>query len=176
MYAQASQLQTMPVVSLQTGSSVAWINEPIIESSKLEIMAFLCEAVERKTNVILMIRDIRQLSPDGIIVDSEDELADPEDIVRLKSMLNKSFNPLGKHVVSDAGRKLGIVDDYTVNLDTNRVQKLHVRQPLLRSWLGQGLLIDRTQIIDISPRQITVRDAAVKMSLMPAGPITENPS
>jgi sporulation protein YlmC with PRC-barrel domain len=176
MYAQATQLQTMPIISLQTGATVAWVLEPIIDTAKLEILAFRCDATEQKRPLILMARDIRQISPEGVLVDNEEELTNPEDIVRLKVILKSSYNPIGKHVVSDTGRKLGNVDDYTINLETARVQKLHVRQPMFRSWLTPGLLIDRTQIIDITPRQITVRDAAVKAPLMPTGPVPESPA
>lgn len=167
MYAQAAQLQTVPIISLQSGTTLGWIIDPIIETSKLEILAFHCDITESRDALILMARDIRQLTPEGALIDNEYELTNPQDIVRLRAILEHSYNPIGKHVISDAGRRLGNVDDYTINLETNRVQKLHVRQPYLRSWLTPGLLIDRTQIIDITPKQITVRDAAIKAPLMP---------
>jgi uncharacterized protein YrrD len=169
-------MEALPIISLQTGEAVAEACQPIIELSSLEILAFRCESSQRRRPVVLMARDVRQLASDCIIIDNEDELADPEDIVRLQAMLATSYTPLEKPVVSDTGRKLGNVDDYTINLETNRIQKLHVRQPMLRSWLGATLIIDRTQIIEITLKKITVRDSTVKANLMRSEPIPETPS
>jgi sporulation protein YlmC with PRC-barrel domain len=175
MYLSFSQMRSLPVISLQTGEAVAWVRQPLLDIGTLEIMALRCEGPARHS-LILMQRDIRQFAGDCVIVDDEDQLTDPDDIVRLKAILENSYNPLDKHVVSDTGRKLGNVEDYTVNLETKRVQKLHVRQGIFRAWLGANLVIDRTQIIDISPRQIVVRDATVTVPVMQPESMPDTPA
>src|SRR6266851_5501034 len=114
MYAQASQMQSLPVISLQTGEAVAFTRQPVLDMATLETRAFKCEGPRRKQPLILLSRDIRQLAADCVIIDTEEELAEPGDIVRLKSMMEKSYNPLDKLVISDTGRRLGHVEDYTV--------------------------------------------------------------
>jgi sporulation protein YlmC with PRC-barrel domain len=169
-------MKSLPIISLQTGEAVGWTKQAVFDIAALEIQAFECQSAAGNRSVVLMTRDIRQLASDCVIIDSEDELADPKDIVRLRAILKANFNPLGKSVVSDSGRKLGSVEDFTINLETTRVQKLHVRQSLIQAWLGGSLIIDRTQIIDITPRQITVREATLKSPLIPEGPVPEVPS
>lgn len=176
MYALASQLGGLPIISLQTGETVAWLLQPIIDIGALEIRALRCDAPGFKHPQILMTADIRQFAADCLIVDSEDELSDPDDLVRLRDIVKSSYDPLRKQVVSDTGRKLGVVVDFSVNLESNRVQKLHIRQSLLQSWLGTTLIIDRTQIIDVTQKQITVRDSTAKSSALPTDPLPESPS
>jgi sporulation protein YlmC with PRC-barrel domain len=177
MYGQASQMQSLPVISLQTGEVVAVTRLPVIDIGTLEIQAYRCESVRNKQGLILMARDIRQMAADCLIVDTEEELMEPTDIIRLQAMLQANYNPLDKAVVSDTGRKLGHVEDYSINLETNRIQKLHVRQSILRSWLGNSsLVVDRSQIIDVTPRLITVRDATVQAPVMQPEPVPETPS
>jgi len=176
MYELASQMESLPVISLQTGEVVGLAREPVFDIADLEIIAYRCESARGKQALILLARDIRQLASDCIIIDSEDELTEPGDLVRLGPQLEAGYSPLGKSVVSDTGRKLGHVEDYSLNLETGRVQKLHVRQSLLRAWLGSSLIIDRTQILDITPRLITVRDATIKAPVLAAEPIPDTPS
>ena len=166
----------LPIISLQTSEAVALARLPVIDIATLEIQAFRAQSTHSKQQLVLMTRDIRQMATDCIIVDSEDELADPADIVRLQKLLHDGYSPLGKTVVSDAGRKLGTVEDYSINLENHHVQKLHVRGGVLRSWLGHSHIIDRNQIIDITPQKITVREATVKAPIMQAEPIPETPS
>ncbi len=173
MYSLASKLASLPIVSLQTGEAVASVIRAVIDSSNLEVIAYLCEVPKQAELLTLITQDIRQITPDCFIIDSEDELAETGDIVRIRHLLEQNYTPLGKLVVTDLNRHLGRIDDYTINLDSHRIQKLYVRPSLLRFWLGATVIVDRTQIIDVTPRQIVVRDTAVTASLMPTEPTPE---
>lgn len=167
MYLLASQLKELPIISLQSGEPVAWTRQPILDAATLEMVAFHCHTVQATSPLILMTRDIRQLASDCIIVDSEDDLTDPTDLVRFQPLMEANYTPLDKPVSTESGRKLGRVEDYTVNLDTSRLQKLHVRQSLFHAWIGANLIIDRSQIIDVSPQHIIVREATEKLTSLP---------
>jgi sporulation protein YlmC with PRC-barrel domain len=173
MYARASKLENLPVISLQSGEAVAWIKQPVINIDTFEILAFACDSVNHNRPVILLTSDIRQLAADCVIVDSDDELADPDDIIRLTAIIKADYTPLDKPVISDMGRKLGSVEDYTINLDTSRIQQLYVRQSLFRAWLGSSLTVDRNQIIDVTPQRIIIRDVTVKAPAIQPEPIPE---
>ncbi|HSX03082.1 MAG TPA: hypothetical protein VLI05_07305 [Candidatus Saccharimonadia bacterium] len=115
-----------------------------------------------------MSQDIRQMALDCAIVDAEDELTELGDVIRLNRFLNDDFSPRGATVITDLGRHLGRVEDYTINLDTSRVQKLYVRRLASLLWFSSNLTIDRAQILDITAKQIVVRDTTAKAaSLMP---------
>ncbi len=167
MYVLASQLKNLPIMSLQTGQPIATIDAPVVNPANLEIMALRCGVgrLRRKESVILM-RDIRQFASDCVIIDSFDDIEDVDEIVRLRDISEQAFDPIDKSVVNESGHRLGKVEDYTINLKTYMVQKLYVHQSLMKSILYNSLVIDRVQIIDVGPRQFTVRDATVKEPLL----------
>lgn len=166
------QLANLPVISLQTGQPVAYLADPIINPVNLELMAFkLMARRNQMPTSVLLVRDIRQLSPDGALIDSEDELEDSNDIIRLKEVINGRFRLLGTMVLTESGTKLGRVENYTINADNSLVQKLHVKQSLLRHLMTSNLIIDRQQIVDVSPMAIVVRDADIKEPAMNAQPV-----
>ena len=170
----ATQIRTLPVMSLQTGETVAQVRGPLLDSKNLELVALLCE-VERAQRV-LMVRDIRELAMDCVIVDNEEELAEPEDVIRVQTLLAEKFMLIGLPVVTEMNRRLGTVEDYTINLQTFRLQKLYVRQSLLRSFLGSSLIIDRQQIIDVTTRHVVVHEPAVTESVLSPKPAPNIPS
>lgn len=176
MYILASALQDLPVISLQTGENIAIAREPVVDPQTLSIMAMVCELTKRGAKKILMMRDARQVAQDCLIVNSEDELTEPEDVVRLQPLLTNRFNPISRGVVTDLGRKLGVIEDYTINLDTMELQKLYIRQSIFRSWLGGSLIIDRSQIVDVTGRQIVVRDTTVVAPILPAEQAPDSPA
>ena len=173
MYALDSSLNGQPIISLQTGQLVARAGQPILDIATLEIVAYTCQVPGRRDPLLVMAGDIRQYASDCIIIDDEDQLTEPADIVRLVSSPKDPYSPLRKLVVADTGRKLGRVEDYSINLETNRVQKLYIKPDLWHSWVSSRLVVDRTQIIDITPDKITVRDATVKDTLLSPDSVPE---
>jgi sporulation protein YlmC with PRC-barrel domain len=138
----------------------------LLDISSLEVLAYTCIMPHHSEQMVLMAHDIRQYATDCFIVDDEEELTEPGDIVRLDDKLRIQYSPIGKCVFADTGRKVGNVEDYSINLETSRVQRLFIRQPLLRAWFSSLLIIDRTQIIDITPDRITVLDSTVSQPIM----------
>ena len=173
MYALANSLKDLPIVSLQTGETVAQLAAPLIDSDRLEILAYRCYNLQHDLTLILMSPVSRDLAPDCFIIDSEEELTGTDEVVRLQPILTANFTPLEKPVVTDMGRRLGTVENYTINMDTSRLQKLYVKQSILKSWRGASLIIDREQILDVTPKQFVVREASAEAPLMATGPIRE---
>lgn len=167
MYVLASQLRNLPIVGLQTGQEVGTVMRPLVRADSLDIPALYCKihgGRPEKRYVILM-RDIRQHANDCVIVDSHEDIEEAGEIVRLQQAINNDYDPINKLVVNEDGTRLGRVEDYTLNIGSHRIQKLYVHQPFWRSILFHNLVIDRSQIIDINTKQITVRDASIKQLL-----------
>jgi sporulation protein YlmC with PRC-barrel domain len=134
----------------------------VMEIKTLEVIAFICEPHPRLgKRPVLLLRDVRQVAIDCILVNTADDLVEAGDIVRLAPLLERDFDPRRLRVVTDLKRKVGMVEDYTINLQTYHLQKLYVRRSLLHSWMGASLIIDRSQILEVSEREFTVRDATV---------------
>jgi len=157
MLVLANNLQSLPVVSLQDGRLLASVCGLLVEKSSLGVIAFRCK--EKKENdLILMGRDVRFVARDCILVNNRESLSDPKDIVRLPAMERMGYNPIGKQIVTVGGQKLGKVDNFTVDLNAGRIQKLYANPHILRSWLGSSIIVDRSQITELNDREIVVND------------------
>lgn len=169
----AHQLVGLPVLGIHIGSQIAITTGFIIDPADLTIRAFLCEGEGRHT-LLLLPQDIRQSGPQGLIVDSEESLAEPNDIVRLQPLLQEPFKVIGLPVVTQMGRTVGKVDSYTINPELYHAQKLYVRQPIWTSLLGGEVIIDRSQIVDVSPTQITVKDTDIPTKQAAVNPLAKS--
>lgn len=138
---------------------VATTTQAIINPNNLKVEGFYCQdSKERKKQLILLYQDIRDLIPQGMVIDDHDALTTAGELVRLQNILQLNFALIGKQVVTVSGSKVGKVADYAAETTTMFVQKLYVTQSLLKSLAGGNLGIDRTQIIEITNRKIVVQD------------------
>jgi len=157
---QLSQsLVDRPILSLRTNTVVATSTTPIINPNNLKIEGFFCiDRFDKKKQLVLLYQNIRDLMPQGFVVDDHEVLADPEELVRLKRVIELGFELIGKPVVTISKEKIGKVSDYAAEVETMYIQKLYVGQRLLKSITGGSLSIDRSQINEITSRHIIIND------------------
>lgn len=135
----------------------------ILNPSDLSFVGFY---LENDTQNILLSRDIREVNKNQVIIDSSDVLVAPEDLHRLKEVLEAKFQLLGAKVCTKSGKKLGAVNEYIVDDVSWMIQKIHVRQSLLRSFMNSTLIVDRRQVIDVADGTLIVEDALIPSAKM----------
>jgi len=157
----ASTLKNAPVMGIQSGSEIARTRNAVVDAAKLVVVAYDIESpLTAGSPLLLRTADIRELSDIGIIVDSEEEFIQPEDVIKLNEIYEKKFQLLGIAVLDEKRHKLGKVIDYTLETGGFVIQQLTVRRPLLKSLNDTELLIHRSQIIEINNDAIIVHSEA----------------
>lgn len=163
-------LLNRPVMSLRTGTQIATATTPIINPNNLKVEGFYCIDRFDNTELVMLYQDIRDIIPQGFVVDDHDVLTHPHELVRLKDTLELRFDLLNKQVRTVSRQKVGKVSDYAVETTTMYVQKIYASQSILKSFTGGSLSIDRTQIQEITNKYIIISDLLKNAPV--AAPIT----
>jgi uncharacterized protein YrrD len=154
----SESLLNRPVMSLRTGQPVATTSQPIINPNNLKIEGFYCEDKFDKEPLILLYQDIRDIIPQGFVIDDHDVLSTPEELVRLKEILDINFQLIGKQVVTTSKANVGKVTDFATELETMYIQKLYVSRSVLKNLTSGNLGIDRNQINEITDKKIIINE------------------
>jgi uncharacterized protein YrrD len=157
----SGMLLNRPVMSLRSGSKVGTTTAAIFNPNNLKLEGFFCQNTHKKQRILLY-QDIRDVLPQGIVVNDADGLTDPDELVRMKDLIKLHFDLMGKHVVTVSKEKVGKVSDYATETETMFVQKIYVSQSLFKSFTGGNLGIDRSQIVEITNDKIIVQDLEAK--------------
>lgn len=147
-----------PVLSLQTGAPVGATLGAIINPNNLKIEGFYCQDRFEKKQMILLSQDIRDILPQGLVVDDHHALTDPAEIVRLKGLIDVAFELIGKPVYTTGRTRIGKVADFATDDTSLYVQKLYVARSILKSLNTGQLSVDRTNIIEITNKKIVIQD------------------
>ncbi len=157
----SAKIINLPVLGLRTGGKIAQTIGPVINPHNLKILGWWCNSALSKEPVVLLVEDVREISARGLVVDDSDALSVPEDLTRQKEVLNIKFDLIGKPVKTK-DRKLGKVSDYSFN-DDMFIQKIYVTRPLVNVFSSDStLIIDRTQIQEVTDHYILVSEADIK--------------
>jgi uncharacterized protein YrrD len=149
------------VLSLHVGGTVAQIKKPIIDPEDLKVIGYQLEGpiIKNDPDVgdILDTNDVREVSLDGFIVDSTDRFTTREDVIRFDKVMGLNFNLVGLKVVTQDGKKLGKIKDYTMDSTTFMIYQLIVDRPFMSSLIDSELTINRSQIIEIDDYKVTIK-------------------
>ena len=154
----SGRLYNWPVLSLRSGGPVAIAVAPIINPKYLKIEGFYCEDSIDHQQLFLLSQDIREFSNQGFIIDDHDKLAEEDDLVRLRDVLDTQFELLGKAVQTVSKDRIGKVREYAVETTSMYIQKLYVAQPVWKNLTGGTLSIDRSQIVEVTSKRIIIND------------------
>ena len=154
----SNSLQNIPVMSLRTSNQVATAVAPIINPKNLKIEGFWCQDLYENKQLVLLTLDIRDTLPQGFAINDHENLAEPDELIRLSEVLEMNFQPIGKPVYTLSKEKVGKVVDYALESTTFYIQKLYVGRPFFKSLTSGQLSVDRTQIIEITPQKIIIQE------------------
>jgi uncharacterized protein YrrD len=154
----SSSLLNQPVLSLQTGSPVGTTLSAIVNPNNLKIEGLYCQDRFEKKQSILLSQDIRDILPQGIVVNDHHSLTNPDELVRLKDTLDLGFELIGKPVHTTSKQRVGKVNDFAADKETLYIQKLYVSRSILKSLSTGQLSIDRSNIVEITSKKIVIQD------------------
>lgn len=167
-------LTNLPVMSLRTGGQVGTATSMIINPNNLKIEGWHVQDRFNSQDLVLVSSEVRDIAAQGIIVNDHEVLSPAGELVRLKPILEIGFVLIGKQVVSQSGQKYGKVSDYAVETEGLLVKKIYASQSIIKSFAGGNTSIDRTQIVEITDRQIIIEDALVKDEAAAVSPSIAN--
>ena len=114
---------------------------------------------------ILSVEDVREFSPNGLIVDSGSRFVSRSDVVRLDKMMSLGFDLIDHKVVSESGKKIGKIKDYTIDTKTFVIYQIIVDRPILKSFIDPELTINRSQISEVDDYKVVIKNDAEKISI-----------
>lgn len=158
----SNTLLNKSVLSLRTGGVIARVTAPIINPDNLKVEGFYCEDRFDKSVLVLVYQDIRDVLADGYVVNDHEVLVEPDDLIRLKKVMDINFELIGKQVVTTNKQKVGKVNDYATETETMYIQKIYVGQSIIKNLAGGSLSIDRNQVDEITPRRVIINELSKK--------------
>lgn len=157
MLIEGSKLLNYPILGLHTASRIAEVKALVIDPNFLKIVAFEISAVSSKQRLFLDVTSVREFSKMGMIVDSDEEFIEQNDVIKLKETIELGFTLENMKVVTKKKTMLGRVEDFMVTTDDFQVMQLVVKRPIYKALIDPELVIGRSEIHEINDNEIIVK-------------------
>lgn len=151
-----------PIISLYNSVRIGEILDFIVDPDIGKVVGVIGETtgIFKKRNKIISVIDIRELSKQALIVDSEDVLVWQDEVVKIDNILKSKVKLFGNKVFTESGKYLGKVSDFLID-QLFYLAKLYVDPPLSNIFSTQ-LIISRDLILKITKNEIIVSDSLIE--------------
>lgn len=157
MLIEGSKLLNYPILSLHTASRIAEVKGLVIDPNFLKVVAFEISAVSSKQRLFLEASSVREFSKMGMIVDSDEEFVEKDDVIKLKETIDLGFSLDNMKVVSKKKAMLGRIEDFIINTEDFQIMQLIVKRPIYKALIDPELVIGRSDIHEINDNEIIVK-------------------
>lgn len=157
MLIEGSKLLKYPILSLHTASRIAEVKGLVIDPNFLKVVAFEINAVSSRQSLFLEASSVREFSKMGMIVDSDEEFVEKDDVIKLKETIDLGFSLDNMKVVSKKKAMLGRIEDFIINTEDFQIMQLIVKRPIYKALIDPELVIGRSDIHEINDREIVVK-------------------
>ena len=157
MLIEGSKLLKYPILSLHTASRIAEVKGLVIDPNFLKVVAFEISAVSSKQRLFLEASSVREFSKMGMIVDSDEEFVEKDDVIKLKETIDLGFSLDNMKVVSKKKAMLGRIEDFIINTEDFQIMQLIVKRPIYKALIDPELVIGRSDIHEINDSEIIIK-------------------
>lgn len=157
MLIEGSKLLKYPILSLHTASRIAEIKGLVIDPNFLKVVAFEISAVSSRESLFLEASSVREFSKMGMIVDSDEEFVEKDDVIKLKETIDLGFSLDNMKVISKKKAMLGRIEDFIINTEDFQIMQLIVKRPIYKALIDPELVIGRSDIHEINDSEIIIK-------------------
>lgn len=151
----------VPVYNIVPGGQIGTIQSAIVDPVTMKVLFFCIATAKQHKPLYLLTKDVRSISHDHVVIDSESSLAAADDLVRYTDILKTPIVLFNYRVITVSQKKLGNCYDYVFEANTMEVLKIYVKASMMQRLFISHHIIDITDITEIKPGVIIVRDAIV---------------
>lgn len=159
----ASEFEHTTIITKQERAVLGSLKDVIVNPDTGDAigLSFYVTGAKHKVMVVNT-SDITGIGTNFIMIESTDNTSEPDEIIRIKEVLDKDIEIVGSKVVDEDERHLGKVSDWSVSLKNMRLERLYVTSSSLVKMLTQDLIIPANDIVKIEKGRVIVRSGSVK--------------
>lgn len=157
MLLEIKKIMSLSVGALDVSAKVGDVEKIIVDPKEIKVIGFLIKigTIFPKFKVVSF-QDVIELDDSGIVIGSNEDLLEREEIVRIKDLLKYKFTILGLRVKEENGQKIGFIEDGLIDSQTGDLLRIYTRDLLnIRK-----LVFERSRIIKMDLKEVVVKTEA----------------
>ncbi len=162
MLIYAKKIIGMNVLEGISGTKIDVIKNIIVDPENGKILAFLVSKnFFWQTNRVISFKDVVEIFADGVLIKNRDSIVDVKEVFKLDDILNKKIFLIGSSVMTQNGKKIGLLEDFLFDTLFQNILTVTVK----KMFSSEKRIISSERILSILHKKVIIRDTILKAGL-----------
>lgn len=149
MLIQSSTILALPVAAMDSQGKVGHVKQIVIDPENGTLLGYSVKPIGLFTkDKILSQQDVVEIDKNGIVIRSEDDLLEPEEIIRINKIIKSNVGIIGQDSFTESKKFLGKVFDYILDTETQSIVKYYIRN------IFDEKIFPQEKVVEINKRGI----------------------
>lgn len=158
MLIELSKLKGLPVGIMDEARKGGEVLRAVFDFSQIKVIGLLIQSAGIwGRGKVVALDDVVAVDSSGVVIRSEDDILEREEIVRVDKILKKKTKLIGLRAYNKEGGFLGYVYDGVIDVQTGDLMRIYVK------FLWRKYIFGRSQIIELNEKKV-VFDTNAKIS------------
>lgn len=159
----AGEIKGTNVLTRREKLLVGKVTEFIINPANCFVIGLSLELNDRKkSKKVVNASSVLGLGTDFVMIESLNDIADPDEIVRIKDILDQEIQLFNARVFTEDNFYLGKVRDFTISLEMMALERLYVKPSNVIQVVLKDHIIVRNDILKVERERITVKSGKIE--------------
>ena len=146
-----SNIKNLPVASLAESQKVGRLTKVLVDLDRLEIIGFLIR--ENFFSIkFLSLAEITELDKRGVVIESKEKLARPDEIVRVQHIIKNGIELISLPVKTQNNKFIGRITDFVFESESGKILKFYLQ------FFLHSRIISRANVIRTTPQKMVVEN------------------
>jgi uncharacterized protein YrrD len=144
MLIEAQKIIGLPIASLAEQAKIGEIKVVFVDLETAIVLGFGVRQGYFSKRKVVSLLDVKEWDPNGMVINSEEDLVLPEEIIRIQQIISNNDYLIGKIAETESGKKLGQVINFLIETETGAVTKFY-----LEDLLGNARIFPKEKVVRI---------------------------
>lgn len=145
-----SDLIGQPIISERDASPMGRVRSTVFDAAKGKVLAY------RLGDTYVSTVDVRGYLDHGLVIAGAEVAQTLDDLPSILRAAEAGIEPVGLRAETNKGKRLGTVDDATIETDGHFLTKLHIK-PRWWQLSGKELIVPRARVERFEPKRVVLR-------------------
>jgi len=163
MLNKSRSLLSMPIISLEEGQQIGKVRGVVVNPENFTIAALVTDKQSWFGDYkVVPYENVMSIGDHAVTIDKKSNIEKPSNIPEISKLMKKKLPLLGGKVISETGTLLGIVEEFTFDTETGRIESLEVSGRFIESLFRGRTSIPISAVITIGSDAIIIRTSGNK--------------
>lgn len=161
MLLEAKNILGLPIATLDEKEKIGLVKQIIVDKRNAKVLGFIVSigSFLFGKNLFLSESDVLDVDINGITTQNKDNLIDPDEVMRVKKIVDERFSIFGLKATTKSKNKLGKISNFVIETNTLQIVKFYI------NTMFEHKIIGHDKVYKITKKEVIFKDDVEKETI-----------